>query len=294
MRRRPALRNAHSVARAPVETCRSELLVGADGNRQYAAQPNQAAARLHRMRAFHAALLVAILGAGACTGGRVVAERAPTTENRTALPPDEVAIASAEPHGSIPKSETPSATRPSDAEQGSVQTVRVFFSPASSLSCAEVTPVMREVQTTRAVATAALNQLFKGATAEEEARGLRSFFGPDTAGMLPSVRVENGVAYVDLDDITDINNVSTSCGSTSFLAQMDATLKQFPTVTQAVYAMEGDPESFYTFLQRVCPDLLLDKGPQLRVGSVLESAKAHGTVTYVPISTACEAVGYRQ
>ena len=23
--------------------------------------------------------------------------------------------------------------------------------------------------------------------------------------------------------------------------------------------MEGDPESFYTFLQRVCPDLLLDK-----------------------------------
>ena len=126
------------------------------------------------------------------------------------------------------------------------------------MSCAEVTPVKREVQTTRAVATAALNELFKGPTAEEEARGLRSFFGPRTADLLRSIRIEDGVAYVDLDDITDINNVSTSCGSMTFLAQMDATLKQFPTVTQAVYAMEGAPSSFYASLELVCPDLLVD------------------------------------
>ena len=153
------------------------------------------------MRTFHVALLVAVLGTGACSDGSAVAERTPR-ESRTAPPETEQAAPS----------------------QG--QTIRVFFSPESSQSCGDVTPVQRDVTTTRAVATAALNELFKGPTAKEGARGLSSFFGPDTTDLLRSLRVENGVAYVDLGDITDINNVSTSCGSTSFLAQMDATLKQ--------------------------------------------------------------------
>ena len=206
-------------------------------------------------------MLVAILATGACTGGSGVPEGAPPTDFQTPLPPAEATAQKPEAPRTGWQSEIPFATQsPSDqAWPGPVQTVRVFFTPESSPSCADVTPVKREVRKTRAVATAALKQLFKGPTAEEEARGLLSFFGPATAGLLRSIRVESGVAYVDINDITRINNLSTSCGSTIFLSQMDATLKQFPTVTQVVYAMEGDPGSFYASLQHGCPELLLDQ-----------------------------------
>lgn len=127
-----------------------------------------------------------------------------------------------------------------------------------ALPCSEVVPVKRQVRKTQAVATAALIELLKGPTAREEARGLASFFSSETADLLRSVRVEDGVAYVDLEDIVGISNVSTSCGSTYFLSQMDATLKQFPTIKKTVYATAGSPESFYTFLQRVCPGPVAD------------------------------------
>lgn len=207
----------------------------------------------------HAVLLATFLfGAGGCAGEPEVAKATPASG--VTAPTAETTPKAESSH---PANESAEATpEPSPEAQvgssGPGATVRIFFSPESNPTCANVTPVRRDVPDTRAIATAALHELFKGPTAQEEARGLGSFFGPDTTGLLRSVHVTDGVAYVDLDDITHINNVSTSCGSSMFLAQMDATLKQFPTVRQTVYAMEGDPEAFYTFLQRVCPDLLLD------------------------------------
>lgn len=145
---------------------------------------------------------------------------------------------------------------PSDGLAG--QTVTVYFTTGTgSATCTEVTAFQRQVEPTDAVATAALSELFAGPNPDEQREGAGSLFGPGTADLLRSVRVAEGVAYVDLEDITGINNLSTTCMASSFLAQTDATLTQFPSITEVVYAIEGDPARFYDFLGLVCPAPLL-------------------------------------
>jgi hypothetical protein len=77
---------------------------------------------------------------------------------------------------------------------------------------------------------------------------------------LRGVQIEDGIAYVDLGDITWLNNANTSCGGTSFMSQLRATAVQFPPVDEAVFAIEGDPEPFYTWQQSSCPDVLSTNG----------------------------------
>jgi len=136
--------------------------------------------------------------------------------------------------------------------------VQVFFSSFEGTgNCGDVVAVDRRVPRTRAVATAALNELFKGPTRAERAAGLQSFFSSKTAALLRSVRIEDRVAYVDLEDtLLGMNNISTSCASSGLLAELRATLLQFPAVDDAVFAVEGDPLRFYGSLEMSCPRLL--------------------------------------
>lgn len=141
--------------------------------------------------------------------------------------------------------------------------LQVFFSPPDvgssfTAGCTEVVAVSRRVPATEAVAAAALQELFRGPTAEERARGLVTFFGPETADLLAGVRIADGTAYVDLRaSLLTINNVSTTCGSAIFDAQVRATLQQFSTVQAVLYAVEGDPAAYYEQMQLSCPQALL-------------------------------------
>ena len=67
-------------------------------------------------------------------------------------------------------------------------TLRVYFNhqrlAADSAACASVFPVSRSVPKTRAVASAALRELFAGPSAAEREAGYRSPFSPATAGLL--------------------------------------------------------------------------------------------------------------
>lgn len=134
------------------------------------------------------------------------------------------------------------------------QAVQIFLSTEEN--CGDVRPVERQVPANEAVVTAALQELFSGRlTDEERAQGL-SGFAPETAGLLRSLRVDNGTAYVDLDaSMTDvISFASTSCGGSAFQAMIARTLEQFPTVTDVRYAFDGDPRAFAEFSQQGCPD----------------------------------------
>lgn len=120
--------------------------------------------------------------------------------------------------------------------------------------CSKVYPVIREVPKTQAVAKAALGELFGGPTQAEKDRGATSFFSSKTKSILKSVKIENQTAYVDLVDIRQtLSNVSTSCGSAAFLAEVENTLKQFPTIKKVVIAINGKPETFYEWIQVGCP-----------------------------------------
>lgn len=154
------------------------------------------------------------------------------------------------------------APEPSPTSGVRTLTVQVFFTPEGGQdgdSCSRVYSFPREVRRTPAVAAAALRELLRGPTQAEREVGAASPFGPTTADLLQSVRIADGVAYVSLRSL-DINNASTSCGSSALLAQLDATLLQFPTVQRARYAVGGDPGRFYAALERVCPPDLTTPG----------------------------------
>jgi spore germination protein GerM len=130
--------------------------------------------------------------------------------------------------------------------------------------CGKVYAVTRTIPATASVATAALEQLFSGPSASEKAKGYISTFSDSTKSILISVKVKNGTAYVNLKDFRQIiPNTSASCASELFLAEMDTTLKQFPSIKKAIYAIEGVPADFYGHLQMDCEEdpTLCDETP---------------------------------
>jgi hypothetical protein len=131
-------------------------------------------------------------------------------------------------------------------------TVYVHFTQVGS-ECDVTRPYAREVELPR-VLTGAMKQLVAGPTSAEGAAGATSLFSERTSGMLRSVNIRGGVAYIDFRDLrTVIPGASTSCGSTSLLAELDATATQFPAVLRARYSINGSEATFYHWLQRVVP-----------------------------------------
>ena len=139
------------------------------------------------------------------------------------------------------------------AQNAETMTVKVYFHPdkldPDVLNCSMAHPVTRVIPKTSKVATAALEELLKGPTTEE-AKEFSGFGPPETTGILKSVNVKNGTAYVNFTKraLTQMGNATTSCGS-GFFAMTDATLMQFPTIKRVVYAIEGDTDEFYGWVQ---------------------------------------------
>jgi len=124
---------------------------------------------------------------------------------------------------------------------------------ATTDDCAMVFEVRREVPKTLGVAAAALRQLFAGPSEAERASGYRSPFSPATAGLLKHVFVVDGTAYVDLNDPRTLLPGSTSsCGAAEFNAAIERTLRQFPTVSRVILAIDGDPKVFYAWMEQDC------------------------------------------
>jgi len=139
------------------------------------------------------------------------------------------------------------------------RTIRVYyantkFDPGMS-DCSKVFPVKRSIPATASVAGAALEQLFNGPTRREKARGYFSPFSSRTKAILLGVRIAGGTAYVNLKDFTrTLPNTSASCGSAEFVAEMETTLKQFPSIKKVIFAIEGKPQDFYDWIQTGCDE----------------------------------------
>lgn len=190
------------------------------------------------MRARRCALLAVVVVAAACGGEPDVARPTPTP----------------------PPVETPTHT-PTELPETSTVQVDVFFSNEQRGDpCGEVFPVTRTVAGESPVA-AALDALLEGPTATEQEEGYGGWFTTATAGMLRDVEVADGTAWVDFADLRPvIPNASTSCGSAALLSQLDRTVLQFPDVDAAVYAIDGDPRTFYHWLQLAVPPAVDGEG----------------------------------
>lgn len=149
------------------------------------------------------------------------------------------------------------------AQKEKTMTIKVYFGDSNNNpnieDCSKVKAVYRKVPKTKAVARAALNELFKGPTKEEKEAGLFSWFSSDSKHILKNITIKNGNAYVDFDKwITEnMGNATTSCGGANFISEIETTLKQFPTVKKVFYAIEKNPLEFYEWMQiGECPEEL--------------------------------------
>jgi len=113
--------------------------------------------------------------------------------------------------------------------------------------CTKVFPVNRTIPKTTATAMAAMKELFKGATKDEETKGYSGMPAEDTNGILKSINVKNGAAYVNFTKLllTQMGTATTSCGGAQYFGMIESTLKQFPTIKKIYYAVEGNANEFY-------------------------------------------------
>jgi len=133
-------------------------------------------------------------------------------------------------------------------------TVKVYFHNEklnpNQQDCTKVFPTTRTIPKTAAVARAALDELFKGATDGEKKAEFWSFPAEDTADIIKGLNVKGGVAYLNFKKIVfeKLGNTTSSCGG-GFYSSIEATLKQFPTIKTVVYAVEGSTNDFYEWVQ---------------------------------------------
>lgn len=134
-------------------------------------------------------------------------------------------------------------------------TIKVYFSNEklnpNINDCNKVYPVTRKIPKTTAIAKAALEEMFKGVTKEEEAKGYGGIPPAESNGVLKSINVKNGAAYVNFTNrVTEqMGNATTSCGGGQYFGMIEKTLTQFPTIKKVYYAVEGDTNEFYEWVQ---------------------------------------------
>ena len=118
--------------------------------------------------------------------------------------------------------------------------LKIYFGRTEAgTDCEQVFPVTRTIKRTVQTGRAALEELLAGPTAEEKTAG---YFSSLPMGVkLNSLTIENGVARADFSSGLD-RNVGGSCRVSAISAQIRETLKQFPSVKEAVISIDGRTE----------------------------------------------------
>lgn len=119
--------------------------------------------------------------------------------------------------------------------------VKAYFMNAADagITCTRTVPVARTILKTPQVGFMALYELLEGPTQDERFAGVTTTI-PENV-QVNSLRIENATAYADFNEGLDAN-VAGSCRVGSIRAQIEDTLKQFPTVKTVVISIHGRTE----------------------------------------------------
>jgi len=144
--------------------------------------------------------------------------------------------------------------------KSSTMKVKIYFHNEKlnpeMIDCTKAFPTTRTIPKTTAPARAALDELFKGVTEDEKAKGFWSFEPESTTGIVKSLSIKNEVAYLNFTKraYDQLGNATTSCGG-GFFPMIEKTLMQFPTIKNVYYAIEGNSNDFYEWVQvGECPN----------------------------------------
>jgi spore germination protein GerM len=157
--------------------------------------------------------------------GPVEPDLTPVTDPSTSPTPSEAPGASA----------TPSSTPVASAAGTTI--VRAYFVLGGEPGSEGLVPVLRTIPKTTAVATAAMNALLAGPTADESGERTITSAVPDGTRLL-GISIRNAVATVDLSTEFDSGGGATSMSYR--LAQVVYTMTQFSTVKSVVFKIEGE------------------------------------------------------
>lgn len=116
--------------------------------------------------------------------------------------------------------------------------IKVFFSNSNldpEVTCVKVFPVSRKIVKTEAVGRAALEALLKGPTQKEDDNGYQTNLNDGVR--LNSLKIYDGLAEADFSE--ELDKGGGSCWVSVVRAQIDETLKQFPTVKNVKISING-------------------------------------------------------
>lgn len=128
-----------------------------------------------------------------------------------------------------------------DPNTGGKTSIKVFLgNSGKGAECEEVIPVIREVPKVATIGTTAIEELLKGPTTTEQSQGFSTSLNPNVK--VNSLNISNGIARVDFS--SDLNkSVAGSCRVQAIRAQIEETLKQFPTVQNVIISINGKTEN---------------------------------------------------
>jgi hypothetical protein len=133
----------------------------------------------------------------------------------------------------------PLKIRAATAGQGSVS---LYFTNAEknpgAADCSKVFATTRTIASTSAIARAALEELLRGPTEAERAQSFASEIPAGTR--LRDITIAGGVARADFS--RELNSAAGSCRVTAVRAQIERTLRQFPSVQRVIISVEGNSE----------------------------------------------------
>lgn len=133
------------------------------------------------------------------------------------------------------------------------ETVQVAFATPVVNDCSGVDFVDRVVEPGTDPILGAFTHLASGPTQAEMDEGLGSWFSEATEDAVISATLTDGLLVVDFNDIRPhMGGASTSCGSASLIAQLNATAFQFPEVQRVSYTIDGNCDTFFNWLQGEC------------------------------------------
>lgn len=152
------------------------------------------------------------------------------------------------PEPTAPASPTPTPIgSPEPTPDGSptgTTTIRVYFFLGSFTHDAGLAPVLYEIPTTQAVATAAMEFLLDGPS-DMETNTRPAFYTTIPEGTrLLGLTIENGIATVNLS--REFESGGGSASVLGRLAQVVYTLTQFPTVQKVSFELDGQPVTVFS------------------------------------------------
>lgn len=164
--------------------------------------------------------------------------------------------------------------------------VRVYFTRGDKLGVST-----RRIAATKAVASAAMQQLLAGPSADEKSYGLGTTIPAGTR--LLGVTVNGGIATVDLSN--DFQSGGGTLSMTMRLAQVVHTLTQFSTIKSVRFSLDGKPVTVFGG-----EGIMIDKPqtrssyddvlPAILVESPTPGQTAHGAVRVMGTANVFEAV----